>query len=132
MQDGPRRIIKTDLAPAPEPASSQAVVSCGIVYMSAQVGKSPNGTLPPEFDMQMKNTMYNARAILESAGSDLNNVLRVSIHISDAYYWERAEKLYAFFFPTQDPPAREMMAVSSLPHGALVQVTITAAVKMSF
>ena len=132
MQDGPRKILSTDLAPAPEPASSQAVVSGGVVYMSSQVGKSPNGTLPTDFDMQMKNTMYNARAILEAAGSDLNNVLRISIHLSDAYYWNRAEELYCFFFPTQDPPAREMFAVSSLPHGALVQVTITAAVKMSF
>ena len=132
MQNGPRKIIKTDLAPAPEAASSQAVVSGGIIYMSAQVGKSPNGTLPSDFDMQMKNTMYNARAILESAGSDMNNVLRISIHLSDAFYWKRAEELYQFFFPTQDPPAREMFAVSSLPLGALVQVTITASVKISF
>lgn len=132
MKDVSRRIIKTDLAPDPDAASSQAIVSGGVIYMSAQVGKSPNGTLPPDFDMQMKNTMYNARAILEASGSDLNNVLQISIHISDGYYWNRAEELYKFFFPTQDPPAREMLAVSSLPHGALVQVTIMASVKQGF
>ncbi len=132
MNDSARKIIKTDLAPEPETASSQAIVSAGIVYMSAQLGKSPNGTLPTDFDMQMKNTMYNARAILEASGSDLNNVLRISIHLSDTYYWERAEELYQVFFPTQDPPAREMMTVASLPHGAMIQVTITAAVKNSF
>ncbi len=132
MNDRQRKVIQTDLAPPAESASSQAVVSNGVIYMSAQLGKTPQGTLPPDFDMQMKNALYNARAILEAAGSDLNNVLRISIHLSDAYFYQRMEELYGFFFPTQDPPSREVMIVSSLPHGAFVQVTITATEKMSF
>lgn len=132
MNDDSRKLIRTDLAPAADEATSQAVVARGLVYLSAQIGKSPGGTLPAEFDMQMKNTMYNARAILESAGSDLNNVLRISIHLSDRYYYDRMEELYQFFFPTTDPPTREVLVVSSLPKGALVQVSITAMEKMNF
>ncbi len=132
MKDDARRLIKTDLAPSPDVASSQCVVAHGILYLSAQIGKSPNGTIPSDFDMQMKNTMYNARAVLEAAGSDLNNVLKISLHLSDRYYYDRMEELYAFFFPTNDPPAREVLVVSSLPHGALIQVSIIAMEKMRF
>lgn len=132
MRDGFRKIIKTELAPAAEAASSQAIIANGIVYLSAQLGKTPDGTLPADFDMQMKNALYNVRAILEASGSDLNNVLRVSLHLSDAYYYQRMEELYQFFFPTQDPPTREVIIVSSLPYGALIQVTIIASEKNGF
>jgi 2-iminobutanoate/2-iminopropanoate deaminase len=128
----PRRIVQTDLAPTPDTATSQCMVVNGVIYVSAQIGKSPSGFLPADFDMQMKNTMYNIRAILESSGSDLNHVIKVSVQISDRFYYDQMEELYKVFFPTQDPPVREVMVVSSLPHGALVQVSITAIEKNSF
>lgn len=132
MQDENRLIINTDLAPAPASATSQCIVAGGLVFLSAQTGKMPDGSLPPTFSTQMKNAMYNSRAILEAANSDLTKVVRITIAISDAYHMHEMEELYKYFFPTQDPPTQEVMVVSSLPQGALVQVTLTAISKMSF
>jgi enamine deaminase RidA (YjgF/YER057c/UK114 family) len=80
----------------------------------------------------MKNAMYNVRAILEASKSKLFNALVVKVYLSDAYYLEKMEELYRFFFPIKDPPTREVIIVSSLPKGALIQVSAIASLGMSF
>lgn len=132
MAEEKRVIVNTNLAPAAEAATSQCIVVGDLIFLSAQTGKMPDGTLPPTFAAQMKNAMYNSRAILEAAASDLIKAIQVRISISDAHYISDMEEIYKYFFPTQDPPTREVIIVSSLPRGALVQVTITAIPRMSF
>ena len=132
MAEELRAVVNTNLAPPPECATSQCIAAGGMLFLSAQTGKIPDGSIPGDFLMQMKNAMYNCRAILEAAGSDFTKAIRVSIAITDGFYMEQMEEIYKFFFPTQDPPARDVVVVSSLPKGALVQVTVTAIPRMSF
>ena len=128
-----RGIINTNLAPESDPATSQAVVFGDIIFVSGQLGKNPeNGMLPPDFESQMKNAMYNLRAILEASKSRLFNSLLVTVYISDAYYIDQMDELYRFFFPIKDPPARNVAIVSSLPKGALIQVSAVASLGLSF
>lgn len=131
--DDRRIIVNTALAPEADVATSQAVVLDKLVFVSGQTGKNPDDLrLPGDFASQMKNAMYNIRAILEAAKSDFINTLRVTIYLSDAYYYDEMESIYKFFFPTKDPPTREVVIVSSLPKGALVQISVIAGLRSSF
>lgn len=132
MAEEIRVVVNTNLAPSPETATSQCIAAGGLLFLSAQTGKMPDMTIPADFRLQMKNAMYNSQAILQAAGSDFTKVIRVSIAITDGFYMNDMEETYKYFFPIQDPPVRDVVVVSSLPRGALVQVTMTSIARMSF
>lgn len=68
---------------------------------------------------QAEQCFKNLKAIVESIGHDLNDVIRVSIFLADIMDLSAVEKVQASFFPTYQP-ARTVAAADALPQGALV------------
>ncbi len=128
-----RQVVNTTLAPEPDTATVQCVRAQGMfAFTSAISGENPeSGEMPLDFMTQMKNAMYNARAILEASRSDLLSANLVMIDLADAHYEYQMNEIYKMFFPTKDPPARRVAIVASLPEGALVQITIIACARES-
>ncbi|MEI7510533.1 MAG: RidA family protein [Candidatus Peregrinibacteria bacterium] len=128
-----RQVVNTSLAPDPETATVQCVRSMGMfAFTSAITGENPEtGILPADFATQVKNAMYNLRAVLEASRSDLLSTNLVFIDLADAHYLLPMNEIYKAFFPTKDPPARRVAIVSSLPGGALVQITVIASARES-
>lgn len=130
--DEHRTVVSTTLAPSPHEASSQCINVNGILFLSSQLGKTPEGKLPPEFGHQMINAIYNCKAILESGNSDLNNVVKVTIYLTDGFFTPQMEEIYSQYFAMKDPPVMDIIGVSSLPSGALVSISVVAAEKMTY
>ena len=64
--------------------------------------------------------------MLQAAGTDLNNVVKTTVFLSDMANFAEMNEVYAEFF-SQPFPARSAVAVKALPKGALVEVECIAA-----
>ena len=121
------KALNTDKAPAAIGPYSQAIRIAGIVFVSGQLPIDPATGAFPEGGIkeQTRQSLTNARAILQSEGLDLNNVVKTTVLLSDIANFGPMNEVYAEFF--QAPyPARSAFAVRDLPKGALVEIELIA------
>lgn len=70
----------------PIPYSHGAEVQAGsnLLFMSGQVGRTlPDGDLLPDFEGQISQTFTNIKAVLDDAGMDLTNIVKMTTYITD-------------------------------------------------
>ncbi|MCH8496587.1 MAG: RidA family protein [Balneolales bacterium] len=121
-------IVRTSDAPEAIGPYSQAVIHNGIVYCSGQIPLDP---VTMEFvgdsiEDQTSQVMKNLGAVLKAAGTNFGSVLKCSIFLSDMNDFAKVNEIYAGYFP-ENPPARETVAVKTLPKNALVEISCIAA-----
>jgi 2-iminobutanoate/2-iminopropanoate deaminase len=73
--------------------------------------------------------MENIKAILEEASINFNHVVKTSIFLSDMQLFAQVNEVYASYF-TADFPARETVAVKTLPRNVNVEISITALMEL--
>lgn len=123
------KAINTEKAPAAIGPYSQAVDSgAGIVFVSGQLPIDPATGVFPDGGVkeQTRQSLTNARAILESAGLGLADVVKTTVFLADMADFAAMNEVYASFF-TAPFPARSAVAVKTLPKGALVEIECMAA-----
>ena len=121
--------IHTDKAPAAIGPYSQAIDSgAGIVFVSGQLPIDPATGAFPEGGVQeqTRQSLTNAKAILEAAGLGLQQVVKTTVFLADMADFAAMNEIYAQFF-TAPFPARSAVAVKMLPKGALVEIECIAA-----
>ena len=121
--------ISTDKAPAAIGPYSQAIDSgAGLVFLSGQLPINPQTGAFPEGGVQeqTRQSILNAKAILEAAGLGLANVVKTTVFLADMADFAAMNEVYAQFF-SQPFPARSAVAVKTLPKGALVEIECIAA-----
>ena len=121
--------IHTDKAPAAIGPYSQAIDSgTGLVFVSGQLPIDPATGVFPEGGVKVQTwqSLANARAILESAGLSLKNVVKTTVFLADMADFASMNEVYSQFF-TAPFPARSAVAVKTLPKGALVEIECIAA-----
>ena len=121
--------IQTTQAPAAIGPYSQAIDSgAGLVFVSGQLPIDPaTGAFPQGgVQEQTRQSLTNARAILEAAGLGLNNVVKTTVFLADMADFAAMNEIYAQFFAAPYP-ARSAVAVKTLPKGALVEIECIAA-----
>ena len=121
--------INTDKAPAAIGPYSQAIDSgAGLVFVSGQLPIDPATGAFPEGGVkeQTKQSLLNAKAILEMAGLNLSNVVKTTVFLADLGDFAAMNEVYAQFFSAPFP-ARSAVAVKTLPKGALVEIECIAA-----
>ena len=121
--------IQTGMAPAAIGPYSQAIDSgAGIVVVSGQRPIDPATGVFPEGGIkeQTRQSLANARAILEAAGLGLGNVVKTTVFLADMGDFAAMNEVYAEFF-TAPFPARSAVAVKTLPKGAMVEIECIAA-----
>lgn len=121
--------ISTPNAPAAIGPYSQAIDSgAGLVFLSGQLPIDPATGAFPEGGVkeQTRQSIMNARAILEEAGLALSNVVKTTVFLADMGDFAAMNEVYASFF-TEPFPARSAVAVKTLPKGALVEIECIAA-----
>lgn len=120
-----KQIIHTDEAPAAVGPYSQAVAATGskTVYLSGQIGLEPGtGDLVSEnFDAQVRQAFANMQAVVEEAGGTLNDIVKLTLFLTDLNKFTAANAIMAELIP-QPFPARSTVGVSSLPKGAQFEV----------
>ena len=122
--------ISTNKAPAAIGPYSQGVDSgTGLVFLSGQLPIDPSTGAFPEGGIkeQTRQSILNAKAILEAAGLGLQNVVKTTVFLADMADFAAMNEVYAHFF-TQPFPARSAVAVKTLPKCALVEIECIAAI----
>jgi len=124
-----RKRIQTDNAPAAIGPYSQAIKAGGFVFTSGQIPIDP---LTGEFvaggiTEQTEQVLKNLTAVLEAAGSSLEQVVKTTVFLADMKEFSAMNEVYAKFFPAP-PPARSTVAAAGLPRDSRVEIEVVALV----
>ncbi len=122
-----KQIIYTDEAPDPIGPYNQAVLAGGTLYISGQIGIDAfAGVLMDEnIKVESQQVMENLKAILTAANMGFKNVVKCSIFLSDMDDFAAVNQVYASYFD-EDAPARETVAVKTLPKNVNVEISAIA------
>ena len=122
-----KKIISTTSAPAAIGPYSQAVLSGNTLYCSGQIAIDPStGNIVDEtIEKETEQVMKNLGAVLREAGMDYSNIVKCSIFMADMEDYAAINEVYARYFET-DPPAREAVAVRTLPKNVRVEISAIA------
>ena len=121
------KALSTKDAPQAIGPYSQAVERDGWIYVSGQIpldpasGKLVEGTIA----VQAHRCLTSLRAILESAGMSLANVVKVQVYLTNMDDFAAVNEVYAKFF-SEPYPARAAVGVSSLPKGVSIEIDCVA------
>jgi len=98
------------------------------IYVSGQIPIDPKtgAMVDANIAVQTKQVLENVRAVLESAGSGMDRVLKTTVYMVDLGDFGRMNEAYATFFPGVKP-ARATIQVGRLPKDALVEIEAIAA-----
>tara|TARA_B100000614_G_scaffold155635_1_gene137808 strand:- start:142 stop:525 length:384 start_codon:yes stop_codon:yes gene_type:complete len=123
-----KEIITTLNAPAPIGPYNQAVKTGNTLYISGQIPLKAssmellNGTIKEETQLVMENL----QSILEAAGMTFENVVKSSIFIDDMKYFGEVNQVYGAYFDNDTAPARETVAVKTLPKSVRIEISMIA------
>lgn len=123
----PKQIIFTENAPAPIGPYSQAVLLNNTLYCSGQIALDPKtgAMIQENISLETEMVMHNIDAILHAAKMTFEDVVKVSIFITDMNNFATINQVYGTYFHA-NPPARETVQVSKLPKNANVEISVTA------
>jgi len=127
----PKEIIQTSKVPAPIGPYSRAVIANGFLFASGQVAFDPaTGELVlTDIQAETRQVMENIKAILEEAKLSFAHVVKTSIFLSDMQLFAQVNEVYGSYF-TANFPARETVAVKTLPRNVNIEVSITAVIAL--
>jgi len=123
-----KKIINTNNSPAPIGPYNQAVLKNNMLFISGQIALDPismtlkNSSIMDETHQVMKNL----RNILIEAKMDFKNVVKSSIFLSDMSYFNDVNEVYGSYLETGKEPARETIAVKTLPMNVNVEISMIA------
>jgi len=118
--------IQTDKAPQSPHILSQAIKTAGLIFVSGQIHITPDGALMEgSAEEKMAQIMANIAAILKAANSSLDEIVKVTIYVTDMAQMPVLNKVYPTYF-TEPYPAREAVCVTALPLGATIEISVIA------
>ncbi len=124
-----KRVVRTERAPAPFQGApySQAIAFGDLVFVSGQVAIDPetHEFVQGGIAEQTDRVMRNIGAILEEAGSTLENLVKCTIFLADFADFSEMNETYRRFVG-ESPPARATVEIASLPSGARVEIDAVA------
>jgi 2-iminobutanoate/2-iminopropanoate deaminase len=119
-----KQIISTSNAPTPAGPYSQAVVVGDLIFVAGQIPRHPQtGQVEPSIEAQTHQVFANIKAILEAAGSNLGQVVRVDVYLSDMDNFQRMNEVYRTYFDENYPVRTTVGAVL---RGFDVEITVIA------
>ena len=123
-----KKIINTKKSPAPIGPYNQAVFKGNTLFISGQIAldaesmKLNNRSINDETHQVMKNL----KNILEEANMNFNDVVKSSIFIYDMSLFKEVNKICGSYLTPGNEPARETIAVKTLPMNVNVEISMIA------
>ncbi len=122
-----KQTIETEKAPRAIGPYSQAVVAGGFVFASGQIPLDPQ---TGEFVAggvaeQTEQVLINLIAVLEAAGSSLDQVVKTTVFLADMKDFAAMNEVYGRYF-SAEPPARATVEAARLPRDARVEIEAVA------
>lgn len=124
-----KEVIFTEKAPKAIGPYSQAQKVGDLLFTSGQIPLNPStGELVTEIKAATKQSLENVKAILEAAGTSLENVVKTVVYIKDMNDFGEVNEVYGEYFK-ENAPARSCVEVARLPKDALVEIEAIAIMK---
>ena len=123
-----KKIINTSKSPAPIGPYNQAILKGNTLFISGQIAldaesmKLNNKSINDE----THQVMQNLKNILEEANMNFNDVVKSSIFLSDMSLFKEVNKIYGSYLTPGNEPARETIAVKTLPMNVNVEISMIA------
>ena len=117
-----KQAITSDAAPAAIGTYSQAVRTGNLVFLSGQIPLDPEtmDIVAGEFEARARRVFENLAAVAEAAGGSLDDVVKLTVFLTDLDNFATVNSVMEDFFQ-QPYPARAAVGVASLPKGADVE-----------
>jgi 2-iminobutanoate/2-iminopropanoate deaminase len=124
-----KKIINTTNAPSPIGPYSQAVIANGFMFCSGQIAIEPTTgeIINSSIEAETLQVMKNIKAVLIEANLDFSNIVKTSIFLSDMAHFAAVNDVYSKSF-IDNYPARETIAVKTLPKNVNVEISVTAVI----
>ena len=109
--------------PDGRPAPFSTAVRVGdVLYLSGQIGITPDGKLPATFDGQARQTMDNIGAVLKARGLGWSDVFKCTVMLENMADWPKFNAIYIGYFGEGPLPARSAFGADGLALGALIEL----------
>jgi len=118
-----KEIIFTQKAPKAIGPYSQAVKAGGFLFVSGQIPINPeSGNLMiASIEEQANQVILNLKSICEAAGSGLEDIVKLTIYLTDLGNFAKVNEAMLEYFP-EPYPARATVEISALPLGVNVEM----------
>lgn len=122
-----KKIVKSDEAPKAIGPYSAGVRVGNFVYTAGQLGIDPQtgDFVPGGIEAETRQALKNLKAVLEAAGSSLDQVVKTTVFLKDMNDFGAMNQVYAQFF-TENFPARSAVQVARLPKDGSVEIEAVA------
>lgn len=117
-----KKPIHTDNAPGAIGTYSQAIQTGNLVFLSGQIPLHPPSMeiVDGDFEARARQVFLNLKAVAEAAGGSLDQIVKVTIFLTDLENFATVNSVMADFF-AEPYPARAAVGVASLPKGTDVE-----------
>lgn len=119
-----KKILSTKDAPQAIGPYSQATEANNFIFTSGQLPLDPatGDFVPGGIKEQTKQSLINVKAILEAAGTTMDNAMKLTVFLSDMNNFAAMNEVYGGFFTEGKYPSRSAVEVARLPKDALVEI----------
>ena len=123
-----KEIIHTDAAPQALGPYNQATRAMGLVFTAGQIAIDPatgdviEGNIEEETDQVLKNLTE----VLKASDCSLEDVVSVTVYVTDMHAYGRINAVYAKYFPDHTAPARALVEVRNLPKFVRIEISAIA------
>lgn len=114
--------VHSDSAPKAIGTYSQAIRSGNLVFLSGQIPLDPATMeiVSGDFEARARQVFGNLQAVAKAAGGSLDQVVKLTVYLTDLGNFAAVNKVMSEFF-SEPYPARAALGVASLPKGADVE-----------
>jgi len=122
-----RELIQTEKAPRAIGPYAQAIKVDGLLFTSGQIALDPTTgkLIDGDISAQTRRVLENLKAVLESGGSSLNQVVKATVYLTDLSAFSKMNEVYAEYLG-HVKPARSTVGVAALPLDASVEIDLVA------
>ena len=123
-----KEIIKTPHAPPPIGPYNQAIKVDDTLYVSGQIGLDPKtmAFVNESIEKETEQVMQNLSAVLKAAQMSFEDVVKTTIFLDNMSHFQKVNAVYGSYFDENIAPARETVAVKTLPKNVKVEISVIA------
>ena len=115
--------VKTKNAPKAIGAYSQGSIFENLVFTSGQIAINPisSNLVTDDFSKEVEQVLENIKSVLEAGGSNLDNIIKLTVFITDMSNFKFVNEVFETFF-IDEYPARSVVEVSALPLNVNIEI----------
>lgn len=123
-----KKIINTTKAPSAIGPYNQSIKVNNTLFVSGQIPLVPNTMelISGNIKRETHQVMENLKSIIKEAKMSFKDVVKSTIYLDDMKNFSKVNEVYGSYFEKGDEPARETVAVRSLPKGVRIEISMIA------